>query len=144
MNDVNNRHRSDVTEGFARAALEREVRREENNAAIDMEPPVAPIVRPPREDYVRVSVETATGCLEPAVEWRFGDSFEALAERLETLAKHIASRFPDCDTMTRAQLLGDRIAKQWPDRAYFVEVWSVGRRGFAQVFQPFGLPRNPR
>lgn len=42
----------------------------------------------------------------------------------------------------QAQLIGLAMRVIWPDRAYFVEVWQEGRRGFAQVFQPFGVPRN--
>jgi hypothetical protein len=46
------------------------------------------------------------------------------------------------DAMDAARRIMRHIVKAWPDRAYFVEVWQEGREGFAQVFQPFGVPRN--
>jgi hypothetical protein len=46
------------------------------------------------------------------------------------------------DSMAVCERIGDAISEVFPDRAYFVEVWQNGRRGFAQVFQPFGVPRN--
>lgn len=124
--------------------------------------------RPPREDYVRATVDAHGYTLEPAVEFRAGDGFEKIAYLLRTSARRIAhgawnstidshaSEFVAIapgrqgewirelmpDSMSIAKALGEEIAKRWPDRAYFVEVWQDGREGFAQVFQPFGLPRN--
>lgn len=122
--------------------------------------------RPAREDYVRVSVAGGAYTVEPAVEYRADDSFDRVAYNLRSIANRtihsaishaeaqlfstfeplrpsvndLIARLPD--SMAVAQRIGERIAKQWPDRAYFVEVWQDGREGFAQVFQPFGVPRN--
>lgn len=107
------------------------------------QPPLSVAVsfdRPPREDYVRVTVEHSGWTIEPAVEWREGDAFADVAEWLELCATLQGSS--DRDMMATAHLIGRRIAEYWPGRAYFVEVWQSGSRGFAQTFQPFGVPRN--
>lgn len=97
--------------------------------------------RPPREDYVRVT-HTAHGyTLEPAVEWRDGDDFTASVNVLRSIVGEVAVR-PLGGVMDRAHECAKIIVRCWPDRAYFVEVWQEGREGFAQVFQPFGVPRN--
>jgi len=88
---------------------------------------------------VRISTEVGAFCVEPAVEWRPGDAFEQLAAALRLLVRATSTTG---DAMERAQGIGAAIAAQWDDRAYFVEVWPLGGDGFAQVFQPFGVPRN--
>jgi hypothetical protein len=121
--------------------------------------------RPPREDYVRVTVSALGYTFEPAVEYRDGDLFGRVGYKLRSCAHNVAhdlmrktteevyadfdarptpeliiERSPDAMAACRA--VAARIADIWPDRAYFVEVWQEGREGFAQVFQPFGVPRN--
>lgn len=100
--------------------------------------------RPPIEKYVRTTVTEHGYTLEPAVEWRDGDSFAHIVELLAAIAGAVAgaSRHVGDDAMECAIDLGGTIAVRWPDRAYFVEVWQEGQSGFAQVFQPFGIPRN--
>lgn len=122
------------------------------------------LVRPPREDYARVTLTVYGYTFEPAVEYREGDEFGRLAYLLRGCVHHVAHEAWDTvlrewphfeavptdrlllermpDQMAAARRVGERIAKRWPDRAYFVEVWQDGSEGFAQVFQPFGLPRN--
>lgn len=95
--------------------------------------------RPPREDYVRTSIECLEFTLEPAVEYRDGDVFDVVVHDLERCASDLSSAV---DPMKAADLVMSRIKKRWPDRAYFVEVWRTGKTGFAQIFQPFGVPRN--
>lgn len=106
-------------------------------------------MRPQREDYVRVTTEQYGFTLEPAVEYRAGDSFDELATILENnihiwldVTAWVDRREPRPDAMAAAHRVADGIRQWWPDRAYFVEVWQHDERGFAQVFQPFGLPRN--
>jgi hypothetical protein len=123
------------------------------------------VSRPPREDYVRCSVTAVGYTFEPAVEYRDGDNFFRMLRRLKHFAHDFAHRALDevqrdwssfdamptaydildrlPDPMATAREIGKRISTEWPDRAYFVEVWQQGREGFAQVFQPFGVPRNP-
>lgn len=98
-------------------------------------------MRPPREDYVRVTREADGFTLEPALEYREGDSFSFIAQELSHIAID-AGFAKHCDQMACAQDAVRRIRARWPDRAYFVEVWQDGREGFAQIFQPFGVPRN--
>lgn len=100
--------------------------------------------RPPREDYIRVSVEIDGFCYEPAIEFRDGDCFMTMVGWLRMMAIAIRRErpAPPDESMARARALADRIASLYPDRAYFVEVWQDGLDGFAQVFQPFGVPRN--
>lgn len=100
------------------------------------------MVRPPREDYVRVTFEAFGFTFEPAVEFRDGDDFDAVAAKLENVATDSLAWEMPRNQMDAARRMQRHIAKTWPDRAYFVEVWQDGKRGFAQVFQPFGLPRN--
>lgn len=96
--------------------------------------------RPPQEDYVRVSIEIDGYTLEPAVEYRDGDDFDHLARMLELFAQW--SVLAKLDRMKTAKLVGKHTEAQWPDRAWFCEVWQHGKRGFAQSVQPFGFPRN--
>lgn len=96
--------------------------------------------RPPREDYVRVTLERDGFTMEPAVEYRDGDDFEELAAALEWAA--VTNIWPGDSQMKSAKNVAKAIVARWPDRAYFVEVWQHGKRGFAQCVQPFGFPRN--
>ena len=99
-------------------------------------------MRPPREDYVRVTF-SAHGCtFEPALEFRDGDDFATLADKLEDVATDVVAFEMPRDQMAAAKRIAERIGVTWNDRAYFVEVWQEGKRGFAQVFQPYGVPRN--
>lgn len=100
--------------------------------------------RPPLERYVRATVEHGGCTFEPAVEWREGDDFDGVAKWLED-SVHLAADAVHAkprDQMQLAEDVGRLIARRFEDRAYFVEVWQEGRRGFAQVFQPFGVPRH--
>lgn len=115
------------------------------------EPPAVvldlPLKRPPREDYVRVTITFGRFTYEPAIEYRDGDNFDELAAILEGCALHASLEGnhwerKSRDAMDAAKIVGGFIARGWPDRAYFVEAWEEGKRGFAQVFQPFGVPRN--
>jgi hypothetical protein len=97
---------------------------------------------------VRVTVELDGWTVEPAVEYRAGDDFATAAAVLSgaVIAVHamarIESRMVEVGQMELAERIGAQMARLWPDRAYFVEVWQHGAEGFAQVFQPFGVPRN--
>lgn len=96
--------------------------------------------RPPREDYVRITREAHGYVIEPAVEYRDGDDFQYVARELEIAVLDWARNLTD--QMAAARAVAKGIQHRWPDRAYFVEVWQDGREGFAQVFQPYGVPRN--
>lgn len=98
--------------------------------------------RPPREDYVRVTVECGGFTIEPAVEYQRGELFSLVAQSLRRAADGPWSSGECWDQMLVADVIAGRIAERWPDRAYFVEVWQNGTEGFAQVFQPYGVPRN--
>jgi hypothetical protein len=97
--------------------------------------------RPPREDYVRITLDWYGFTIEPAVEYRDGDSFGFLAAQLKCGVKDYGWD-KSHDPMEVAMTVARGIEVSWPDRAYFVEVWQEGAEGFAQVFQPFGVPRN--
>lgn len=95
-------------------------------------------VRPPRERYVRTTLNVAGCTFEPGIEWRDGDDFELMAMKLEETVVNMAMFIPSHRSMMdRATYLGDRIAYYWPDRAYFVEVWEGDGRGWCQVYQPW-------
>ena len=101
-------------------------------------------VRPPREAYVRTSRPGTRGAtVEVGLEFRDGDSFQVLRESLggilfaNDLSEHTQ------DPIELAAPVEGEIKSTWPDRAYFIEVWSGGDDGgWIQIFQPFGLPRN--
>jgi hypothetical protein len=97
--------------------------------------------RPPQEDYVRASVVRGPFSFEVAIEHRKGDDFEALTEMLEGLALTAATN-EHANAMEAARAFGANARFVWGDRAWFVEAWKEGARGFAQIFQPFGIPRN--
>lgn len=98
-------------------------------------------MRPPRESYVRATVEAHGYTLEPAVEWRTGDCFEHVVETLRILAIESA-KLEFSDLMRTATYCGDAIRTRYEGRAYFVEAWQDGECGFAQVYQPWGVPVN--
>jgi hypothetical protein len=103
--------------------------------------------RPPVEKYVRVTIDFGGYTYEPAVEWREGDGFYEMTQTLEGCALNasLEGDFAErraSDAMKQAERVGAIIASAWPDRAYFVEVWHGERKGFAQVFQPYGVPSN--
>lgn len=99
--------------------------------------------RPPRESYVRCSIHVGNFTIEPAVEWRWTDSFYDMTNQLDSLARTIAvSSRGERDPMSLAAEIGNAISGTWPGRAYFCECWDETQPGFAQVFQPYGIPRN--
>lgn len=95
--------------------------------------------RPPCEAYARASrMTTGFATVEPGIELRDGDRFDVLLTDLHAI-------LIDCDTQERdpvriAGPVEDAIKLRWPDRAYFVEVHN--ERGWVQIFQPYGVPRN--
>jgi len=112
-------------------------------------------IRPPVEDYVRASVQIGTRLFEPAVEWHdtdelrsigggltVGTGFDAVVARLEECCAGWPLEDEQASPIRIAKYIGARIAAAFPGRAYFVEAWQEGRKGFAQVFQPFGVPKN--
>jgi hypothetical protein len=156
MNDADRRYLDSVSEKLgeritdefeaAHAAMDRKERElDEHGYGGDPQKPPARVVgldsfvRPPREDYVRVTSEHDGWTCEPAVEYRDGDSFSGLAAALKQLMEGVTWT---SDAIARARVIAKLIEIRWPDRAYFVEVWQDGQEGFAQVFQPFGVPRN--
>jgi hypothetical protein len=94
--------------------------------------------RPPRELYARATINRGEFTHEPAVEFHGGDDYDDVVAKLEACAE---IEIPP-DPIAASLEIGAAIAALWPGRAYFVESWQTGRRGFAQVFQPYGLPRN--
>ena len=80
--------------------------------------------------------------MEPGVEWRDGDRFDAIAGDMQVVADAVARMAGRGDPMMAAQRAEDVFRRWWPDRAYFVEVHDTAGR-WVQVFQPFGVPRNP-
>jgi hypothetical protein len=98
--------------------------------------------RPPVERYVRVTIDFGGYTYEPAVEWRDGDGFYEMTERLDAIARDPDRPTRGSDSMEQAELIGLALRGTWPDRAYFVEVWHGEKNGFAQIYQPFGVPRN--
>lgn len=105
--------------------------------------PVGATTRPPREAYVRVSRPCAGSgdFVEPGVEFRDGDSFSEMSFELYDLCFRNDISGRDDDPLVMAKTVEKAIISRWPDRAYFVEVHSG--QGWIQIFQPFGVPRNP-
>lgn len=100
------------------------------------------LVRPPREVYVRTSrpAERTEWSVEPGVEFRPADNFNEMTQRLYDVCYQADRRHP-LPMPEHAEEVARLIQLAWPDRAYFVEVH--GDAGWIQIFQPFGIPRNP-
>ena len=97
--------------------------------------------RPPREVYVRASRPTTSGAVvEPGIEYRDGDSFDEISQRLWTILFD-GDLDGESDVARIAAPIELAIQQRWPDRAYFIEVHHY-RGGWIQIFQPFGVPRN--
>jgi hypothetical protein len=96
--------------------------------------------RPPWESYIRTTVGYAGFTVEPGIEYRSADDFDYVVQELGHVVRDWCreTRGP----IINAESIGKGLAHRWPDRAYFVEVWQTGRNGWAQVFQPYGVPRN--
>jgi len=104
-------------------------------------------VRPPREAYVRATVEIpcALGPVEmiSGVEMRNGDVFGVIKKESHWLMQQAWLNI-DSGNMTEDVLAAEierRIVEKWPDRAYFIEV-CVGneRDGWVQLWQ---APEKP-
>lgn len=133
---------ADPMERAMAAALNRTTADDGYNVTIDGRQPGG-FIRPPVEKYVRTSIEFGGYTSEPAVEWRDGDDWAVMISHLEDIAHRVfVSHHPPRHQMDAARQLGAGMAQRWPGRAYFVEVWQEGKSGFAQIFQPFGVPRN--
>lgn len=103
--------------------------------------------RPPIERYVRCSHEVGVVTFEPGVEYRDGDDFSAVLARMREITALVAeAEFHQgalmVTAMDRSRAVCDVFAAEWPDRAWFCDVFDSGPRGWAQTFQPFGVPRN--
>lgn len=96
-------------------------------------------MRPAREAYVRVSYMRAGFEVHPGVELCDGDSVDAMMDLLGAFAE-AAHRTQGPHHVHVTQHMEALIAKEWPERAYFIETESA--RGGVQVYQPFGMPRN--
>lgn len=97
--------------------------------------------RPPIERYVRCSVTRGAWTVEPGLEWREGDDFEALSGDLEVLACGLASIVDTHRDPAAAARRGEvAFAARWPGRAFFIEVHAVDGR-WIQIYQPYGVPR---
>lgn len=111
-----------------------------DTAASKVEQPPA---RPPIERYVRCSVTRGAWTVEPGIEWREGDNWDAITGDLEVLACGIASAASTHDEPMRAVIRGEEaFTIRWPDRAFFIEVHAADGR-WTQTYQPYGIPRNP-
>ena len=93
---------------------------------------------PSREVYVRTTINRNGFTFEPGLELRAGDDCEALQTHLRLICHSTMHDYP---TSRSVEAVADGIAKSWPERAYFIEVFSHDGSWF-QVFQPYGLPRN--
>ena len=100
------------------------------------------LIRPPIERYIRCSVTRGAWTVEPGIEWRDQDDFEALSGDLEVLAAGLASLADTHRDPAAAARRGEAaFAGRWPDRAFFIEIHATDGR-WVQIFQPFGIPRN--
>lgn len=96
----------------------------------------------PIERYIRCSVTRGSWTVEPGLEWRDGDNFDALCGDLRVIAAAVADLAGVNDAIGAAQRAESVFRRWWPGRAFFVEVHDVEGR-WTQTFQPFGMPRQP-
>lgn len=99
-------------------------------------------MRPSRETYVRTSRHCArvNVTVEPGVEFRSGDDFDFMTGLLHDICFKAEELGELLTPMELAERAGALIIKAWPDRAYFVEAHDL--KGWIQIFQPYGIPRN--
>ncbi len=93
--------------------------------------------------YARTSRPTHSGAtVEPGLEFREGDSFKALEHELWCILFENETGPDEHDPVRIATFVENDIKARWPDRAYFIEVHDPAG-GWIQIFQPYGIPRNP-
>jgi hypothetical protein len=106
------------------------------------------------ERYLRVTVEVPGGSIEAGLERKLGEPLYVLRAELRTVIAvchaAVAGRhdgvLPICDDTAApvTDLIESRLRVTWPDRAWFVEVWS-GAEALTQVYSPWGMPiRDPK
>lgn len=91
-----------------------------------------------REAYIRGYWEKHPMDCHIGLEWRAGDDYYEIADRLKQLAFLALN-----DYFSHRQIVAwveENIIDWWPDRAYFIETDEDGKG--VQVYQPFGMPRN--
>ena len=96
---------------------------------------------PPIERYIRCSMTAAGWTVEPGIEWREGDDFDAITRRLQSIALTIAER-SEGNPMAASRHGESMIALRWPGRAYFIEIHDAECLRWTQSYQPYGLPRH--
>ncbi len=99
-------------------------------------------MKPPREAYVRATVELAGVEVITGVELRPDDSFDELLSlsKLVSLGAYEAARADGrSSNVTRlACYVENALIARFPDRAYFIEVCGgTERDGWVQIFQPW-------
>jgi hypothetical protein len=106
-------------------------------------------MRPVREAYARVEVpwfDEGTGDqvnIELGLELRPGDDWGDLVTGLHALVEGWVDGEPHPrDVVQIGEEIEALLKLAHPDRAYFIEVWPPGDRGWVQIFQPYGLPRS--
>lgn len=105
--------------------------------------------RPKREAYVRAEVpwyDDETGDvvnIEVGLELRPGDNWGDLVTGLLTMVEGWVEDEPHPSSLVQVGEEVEALLRlAWPDRAYFVEVWPPGDKGWIQIFQPYGIPRE--
>lgn len=104
--------------------------------------------RPKREAYARVEVPWVdlgrTIFIELGVEMRAGEEWLDLVTGLRQLVEGWVDGEQHTVGVVRvAEEIEVLLRLAHPDRAYFIEVWPDCGEGWVQIFQPYGIPRDP-
>lgn len=100
---------------------------------------------PPIERYIRCSVTVGNWTVEPGIECREGDDFNAVTEQLGQIAGTIAARTQRTgDPIGSARAHETYFADSWFGRAFFIEVHDAKCERWTQTYQPYGVPLTNR
>ncbi len=92
-----------------------------------------------REAYIRgCNIHCGAEC-HIGVEMRKGDCVDTMSYMLKSFAWDALDSEHEHESIVAH--VEERVLQTWPDRAYFIETEKNGCG--VQVYQPFGMPRNP-
>ena len=106
-------------------------------------------MRAPIESYLRATVIVPGGSIEAGLQRRRGEPLHWLRGRLrDVVAERSLVLNGDPLDEDNGQRLTDALDiamdEEWPDRAWFVELWIADASGsgecLTQVYAPFGMP----
>lgn len=97
--------------------------------------------RPPVEHYARCTETIGDLIYEPGIEVRDGDDLPALRMGLACVVSVLAGRVAERGQIAAMRSIGEFFERNWPGRAWFVEIHDAHDGSWTQSYQPYGIPR---